>query len=334
MTDTMTCMETDNGRLRAGRRPMPVPGPDEVLIRVRAAGVNRPDLLQLDGLYPPPPGASDVLGLECAGEIADVGENVAGWQEGDKVCALLTGGGYAQYATAPVGQCLPLPRGLDFAQAASLPETYFTVWSNLFGRAHLKAGETLLVHGGSSGIGVAAIQLAKRAGARVMVTAGSRHKCQACLDLGADLAVNYKEQDFVPAARDFGAEHGLSKDSPPGVDVILDMVGGDYVQRNIKALAPDGRLVNIAFLNGSKVELDLMTVMLKRLTLTGSTLRARPPAFKAAIARELQTHVWPWLESGAVRPVVQAVMPFEQAPQALDRLRQGGHVGKIVLEMP
>jgi len=264
----VTCIGIQSdGVLALGQRAQPAPAPGEVLIRVMAAGVNRPDLLQVAGHYPPPAGASDILGLECAGEIAQLGEGVGDWAVGDRVCALLTGGGYGEYATAPASQCLPLPAGLTYVEAASLPETYFTVWSNLFDRAKLRAGESLLVHGGTSGIGVAAIQMASTLGVRVMATAGSDEKCHACRDLGAELAVNYKTTDFVAQARAFGGGGG--------VDVILDMVGGDYVARNLEALAPDGRLVNIAFLKGAKAEIDLMVVMLKRLTLTGFTLRAR-----------------------------------------------------------
>lgn len=315
----------DGGQLAFVDRPQPLPGPGEVLIRVRAAGINRPDLLQRAGHYPPPPGASDILGLECAGEIAQVGEGVSDWAVGDSVCALLTGGGYAEYAIAPQGQCLNVPKGLSMIEAASLPETYFTVWSNLFGRAKLKHGETVLIHGGSSGIGVAAIQIASNRGARVMITAGSDEKCQACMVLGAALAVNYKKDDFVAQALEFG--------NGKGVDVILDMVGGDYVPRNINALAPDGRLVNIAFLGGSKVELDLMPVMLKRLTLTGSTLRARGVDFKAAIAQDLNTHVWPLLESAKIRPIVHSTFPLEQAFEAHLMMESSAHIGKIVLEV-
>lgn len=326
----MKCMEcTSDGKLTPGERPRPAPGPGEVLIRVRAAGINRPDLLQLAGHYPPPEGASDILGLECAGEIVQRGVGVGDWAVGDEVCALLTGGGYAEYATAHAAQCLAVPHGLTLVEAASLPETYFTVWSNLFDRARLEAGESLLVHGGTSGIGVAAVQLASAMGVRVMATAGNAEKCQACLDLGAELAVPYKERDFVPLAREFGARgNGVS-----GVDVILDMVGGDYVARNLSALAPDGRLVNIAFLKGSRVEVDLMPVMLKRLTLTGSTLRVRPPAFKAAIAQNLKTHVWPLLQSARIRPVVFATFPLERTAQAHRLMESGDHIGKIVLEM-
>lgn len=322
----MHCIEIQDGSaLHLTARPKPVAGPGEVLIRVRAAGINRPDLLQRAGLYPPPKGASDILGLECAGEIVAIGDGVTDWKVGGAVCALLTGGGYAQYATAPAGQCLPIPQGLSFVEAASLPETYFTVWSNLFDRADLKAGESLLVHGGTSGIGTAAIQIAHQMGVRVMTTAGSPEKCLACIELGAEQAIPYKDQDFVTAAKDFGG--GL------GVDVILDMVGGDYVARNLQALAPDGRLVNIAFLKGSKVELDLMPVMLKRLTLTGSTLRARDPAFKAAIAQNLKEHVWPLLENARIRPVVHATFPLEAADQAHRLMESGTHIGKIVLVM-
>lgn len=317
----------DGATLRLVARPEPMPAPGEVLIRVRAAGVNRPDLLQRAGLYPPPKGASDILGLECAGEITALGDGVTDWKVNDPVCALLTGGGYAQYTTAPAGQCLPVPQGLDFVEAASLPETYFTVWSNLFDRADLKAGESLLVHGGTSGIGTAAIQIASQMGVRVLTTAGSPEKCLACLNLGAERAIPYKEQDFVVIARDFGAKNT----NIPGVDVILDMVGGDYVARNLQALAPDGRLVNIAFLNGSKVELDLMPVMLKRLTLTGSTLRARDPAFKAAVAQKLQRFIWPLLENTRIHPVVHATFPLSEADQAHRLMEAGTHIGKIVL---
>ncbi len=322
----MKCIEIQSdGVLALGQRAQPAPAPGEVLIRVMAAGVNRPDLLQVAGHYPPPAGTSDILGLECAGEIAQLGEGVGDWAVGDRVCALLTGGGYGEYATAPASQCLPLPAGLTFVEAASLPETYFTVWSNLFDRAKLQSGESLLVHGGTSGIGVAAIQIANSLGVHVMATAGSDEKCHACRDLGAELAVNYKTTDFVAEARAFGANNG--------VDVILDMVGGDYVPRNLEALAPDGRLVNIAFLKGAKAEIDLMVVMLKRLTLTGSTLRARDSAFKADIARSLKNHVWPLLENGRIQPVVHATFPLKAAEQAHKLMQSGAHIGKIVLEV-
>ncbi len=319
----MRCIELKHGRLVAAHRPVRAPAPGEVLIRIAAAGVNRPDILQRDGLYPPPAGDSDILGLECAGEIESLGEGVTQWVPGEAVCALLNGGGYAQYVTVPAGQCLRVPNALNMIQAASLPETYFTVWSNLFDRARLQPGESLLVHGGTSGIGVAAIQIASRLGVHVMTTARSDEKCRVCRDLGAEVALNYHREDFVPTAREFGAKNG--------VDVILDMVGGDYIARNIKALAPDGRLVNIAFQNGSRADIDFMAIMLKRLTISGSTLRARSPAFKAAIADKLKTHVWPLLERGDIRPVVHATFPLEHADEALRAMESGGHIGKIIL---
>lgn len=307
-------------------RPRPTPRAGEVLIRVAAAGVNRPDCLQRQGSYPPPVGASDLPGLEVAGTIAAVGSGVSDWQVGDAVCALLTGGGYAEYCTAPAGQCLPVPRGLDRVQAAALPETFFTVWSNVFERAHLQPGETLLVHGGASGIGTTAIQLGCARGHRVFVTVGDSGKAAACLALGAELAINYREADFVPVIRE--ATQGR------GVDVILDMVGGDYVQRNLSALALDGRLVQIAFLRGAKLELNLAPLMLKRLTLTGSTLRARPVAEKVPIARALREHVWPLLESGKVRPVIHQTFPLAEAAAAHRLMESGQHIGKLVLTVP
>jgi len=326
---TMRCVEMSDAKgaeaLKLAERPVPTPGPDEILIKVAAAGVNRPDILQRDGLYPAPPGASDILGLEAAGEIVALGADVSDFSVGDRVTALLTGGGYAEFATAHAGSCLAVPQGLTLVEAASLPETYFTVWSNLFDRARLAASESLLIHGGTSGIGTAAIQIASRLGVRVIATAGSSAKCQACLDLGAELAVNYREDDFVPLARDFGGGKG--------VDVILDMVGGDYVARNIKSLAPDGRLVNIAFLQGSKVEIDLMAVMLKRLTLTGSTLRARAPEFKAAIAQNLKKTVWPLLEKGTIKPVVHKSFALQDVADAHRLMESSQHIGKIVLTM-
>ncbi len=313
--------------LKLVERPTPVPGAGEVLIAVEAAGINRPDVLQRQGTYPPPPGASDILGLEAAGEIIAIGDGVKTLAVGDKVTALLTGGGYAQFATTDARQCLPVPKGLSMVEAAALPETFFTVWSNLFDRAGLKRGETLLVHGGSSGIGTTAIQIASRLGVHVITTAGSADKCQACLDLGAEKAVNYREADFVEAAREFGKSHG----GVSGVNVILDMVGGEYVARNIKSLAPDGRLVNIAFLQGSKVELDLMAVMLKRLSLTGSTLRARDPDFKGAIAENLRKTVWPLIESGEIRPVIHQTFQLGEAAKAHALMESSQHIGKIVL---
>jgi putative PIG3 family NAD(P)H quinone oxidoreductase len=310
--------------LRPVQCPVPAPREDDVLIRVRAAGVNRPDVLQRKGIYPPPEGVSPLPGLEVAGEIAALGAAVTGFAAGDMVTALLAGGGYAEYAVAPAGQCLPVPRGLSFTEAASLPETFFTVWSNLFDRARLRAEETVLVHGGTSGIGIAAIQLAAAFGARVLATAGSAEKCAACLRLGASWAINYKEEDFVAATRE--ATGGR------GADVILDMVGGDYVARNIKACAADGRIVQIAFLGGSKVTLDLMTLMRNRITLTGSTLRPRETAFKAAIAAALRQKVWPLIEQGRIRPVIDSVFPLADAAKAHARMESSLHIGKIVLE--
>ncbi|HEX9790405.1 MAG TPA: NAD(P)H-quinone oxidoreductase [Kiloniellales bacterium] len=305
-------------------RPVPEPGTGEVLIRVAAAGINRPDVLQRAGGYPPPPGASDIPGLEIAGDVVGLGDAVKGRKLGDRVMALVAGGGYAEYCTAPAAQCLPIPKGLDMIEAAAIPETFFTVWSNVFDRGRLKAGESILVHGGSSGIGTTAIQLAKAFGARVFTTAGSADKCAACEKLGAERAINYRDEDFVTVVRDLtgGA----------GVDVILDMVGGDYIARNIKALAPDGRLCQIAFLGGSKAEVDFLPMMLKRLTLTGSTLRPRPVEFKAAIARALEKNVWPLVEKGAVKPVLFKTLPLAQAAEAHRLMESSAHIGKIVLQ--
>jgi NADPH2:quinone reductase len=310
--------------LRPVQWPVPTPKDGEILVHVRAAGVNRPDVLQRKGIYPPPEGASPLPGLEVAGEVAALGGNVSGFAVGDTVTALLAGGGYAEYAVAPAGQCLPVPRGLSFTEAASLPETFFTVWSNLFDRARLRAEETLLVHGGTSGIGIAAIQMAVAFGARVLATAGSAEKCAACVRLGATRAINYGDEDFVVATRD--ATGGR------GADVILDMVGGEYVARNIKACAPDGRIVQIAFLGGSRVTLDLMALMRNRITLTGSTLRPRETAFKAAIAAALRQKVWPLIERGRIRPVIDSVFPLADAARAHARMESSQHIGKIVLE--
>jgi putative PIG3 family NAD(P)H quinone oxidoreductase len=304
-------------------RPVPQPGPGEVLIRVAAAGVNRPDVLQRQGGYPPPPGASDIPGLEIAGRVAAVGPDVQDWSVGDAVCALVAGGGYAEFCPAPAPQCLPVPRGLDMAKAAAIPETFFTVWTNVFDRARLAAGESFLVHGGSSGIGTTAIQLAHHFGAKVFATAGSPEKCAACEELGADRAINYRTEDFVAVVKEMT--------DGKGADVILDMVGGDYVVRNLKALAVEGRLVQIAFLQGSKVELNLTPLMLKRQTLTGSTLRARPVADKAAIARSLKEKVWPLIEDGKVAPVIHKTFPLRQAADAHRLMESSAHIGKIVL---
>ncbi|WP_299624330.1 NAD(P)H-quinone oxidoreductase [Pelagibius sp.] len=304
-------------------RPLPEPGTGEVLIRVAAAGVNRPDVLQRMGGYPPPPGASDIPGLEVAGSVAALGEEVSGLSIGDPVTALVTGGGYAQYCAAPAVQCLPVPKGYDMGQAAALPETFFTVWVNVFQRSALKPGEAFLVHGGTSGIGTTAIQIAKALGSRVFATAGSPEKVKACEDLGAERGINYREEDFVAAVKE--ATDGK------GVDVILDMVGGDYIQRDLKALAPDGRLSFIAFLGGPKAEINFTTVMLKRLTITGSTLRARSVAFKADVAAELKEKVWPLLDSGQVASVMAASFPLEEAAKAHALMESSSHIGKIVL---
>lgn len=302
-----------------------VPKPDlqegEVLIKVLAAGVNRPDILQRQGNYPAPKGASEILGLEVAGII--VRSKGTRYKPGDEVCALLSGGGYAGYANVHETNCLPVPKGLSMVQAASLPETYFTVWSNIFDRAGLKAGEIFLVHGGSSGIGVAAIQLAKAFGARVFATAGSAEKCAACERLGAEKAINYLQEDYV----------SVLKETCGGVDVILDMVGGDYIDRNIAACRKDGRIVNIAFLNGASAEVNFLPVMLKRLTLTGSTLRIRSTAFKAQIAKELEEKVWPLIEAGEITPVLDKIFPLSEVSQAHERMEASAHIGKIMLEI-
>lgn len=305
--------------------PTPQPGPGDLLIQVGAAGVNRPDLMQRAGLYPPPPGASPILGLEVAGVVAAVGDDVGHWRPGDRVCALTNGGGYAEFVAVPAGQCLPIPEGLTFEQAAALPETFFTVWANVFDRAHLQAGETLLVHGGSGGIGNAAIQMAKAWGAQVITTAGGETKCAACRALGADLAIDYRSEDFVSAVKDFTDNRGA--------DVILDMVGGAYVERNLAAVAVEGRIVNIAFQQGSRVDVDLMKLMLKRITLTGSTLRPRSAAYKAEVARQLNRYMWPLIAEGRIGPQLYKVLPLDEVVQA-HRLLEGGSVtGKLVLKV-
>jgi putative PIG3 family NAD(P)H quinone oxidoreductase len=305
-------------------RPVPQPAEGEVLIKVAVAGVNRPDVLQRQGGYAPPPGASDIPGLEIAGSIVALGAGVSEWTMGDQVTALVTGGGYAEYCAAPAAQCLPVPKGLSLAEAAALPETFFTVWSNVFDRGRLAEGEAFLVHGGSSGIGTTAIQLARAFGARAFATAGSAEKCKACEELGAERAVNYREEDFVEVVK--------TATGGKGVDVILDMVGGDYIARDIAALAPDGRLVIIAFLGGPKAEVNFMPVMLKRLTLTGSTLRARSVEFKAAIAHNLKEKVWPMLEAGKLRPVMAKSFPLAEAAAAHALMESSAHIGKIVRE--
>jgi NADPH2:quinone reductase len=304
-------------------RPRPSPAAGEVLIKVAAAGVNRPDVFQRRGRYPPPPGASDIPGLEVAGTIDAVAPDVASWRVGDAVCALVAGGGYAEYCTAPAVQCLPVPRGLDTTAAAAIPETFFTVWTNVFDRGRLRAGESLLVHGGSSGIGTTAIQLARATGSRVFATAGTSEKCAACERLGAERCVNYREADFVDVINKLTAGRG--------VDVVLDMVGAEYFARNIDALAIEGRLVEIATLRGVKAELNIQTVMQKRLTITGSTLRARPVAEKGAIAAAVRANVWPLLESRAVKPIVYQTFPLRDAAAAHALMESSQHVGKIVL---
>ena len=327
LPESMTAIEIrepgDPEVLVPASRPLPEPGTGEVLIQVAAAGVNRPDVLQRMGGYPPPPGASDIPGLEVAGSVAALGEAVSGLSVGDAVTALVTGGGYAQYCAAPAVQCLPVPKGYDMGRAAALPETFFTVWVNVFQRSALKPGEVFLVHGGTSGIGTTAIQLAKALGSRVFATAGSPEKVKACEDLGAERGINYREEDFVAVVKE--ATDGK------GVDVILDMVGGDYIQRDLKALAPDGRLSFIAFLGGPKAEINFTTVMLKRLTITGSTLRARSVDFKANVAAELKETVWPLLDSGQVAPVMAASFPLEEAAKAHALMESSSHIGKIVL---
>ncbi len=309
--------------LRITDFPVPEPGDGEVLIKVMAAGVNRPDVMQRLGLYPPPPGAPDIPGLEVAGTVAALGPNASGVQEGDAVCALVIGGGYAEYCVAPASLCLAVPEALSTVQAAAIPETFFTVWTNVFDRGRLTSGESLLVHGGSSGIGTTAIQLAKAFGSTVYVTAGSEEKCQACLELGADAAINYRDEDFVERISELTNERG--------VDVILDMIGGDYLPRNLKSLTVEGRIVQIALQGGPKVEMNLLPIMLKRLTLTGSTLRPRTVAQKAMIAHSLREKVWPLVESGKVRPIIHATFPLAQASEAHRMMESSQHIGKIVL---
>ena len=324
---TMTAIEiTESGGpdvLRPVERPVPVPAADELLIAVAAAGVNRPDVVQRLGLYPPPPGASDLPGLEVAGTIAAVGQGVTQWQEGDQVCALVAGGGYAEYVSAPAPQALPVPYGFDMVRAAGIPETYFTVWTNVFDRGHLAAGESILIHGGSSGIGTTAIQLACAFGATAYVTVGSADKADFCETLGAAKAINYRDQDFV--------EEIKAITDGAGVDVILDMIGGDYLPRNIRALKADGRLVQIALMAGREGELDLGRVMTRRLTVTGSTLRPRSVALKGEIATSLRDHVWPLFEAGEIGPVIHQTFPLREAARAHELMESSKHIGKIIL---
>ena len=324
---TMTAVEiTEFGPpdgVRPCRRDTPVPEAGEVLIEVAYAGVNRPDVTQRQGFYPPPPGASDLPGLEVAGTVVAVAGDVTDWRVGDRCCALVNGGGYAEYCTAPAGQCLPIPDGYDLRRAAALPETFFTVWSNVFERGQLKAGESLLVHGGSSGIGSTAIQLAAARGATVYATAGSAEKCRFCEDLGAHRAINYRDEDFAAVMKEVG-----------GVDVVLDMVGGDYAQKNINSLRPDGRLVIIGFLGGPKTaDFNFTKIMTQRLTVTGSTLRPRSAADKAAIATTLADQVWPLLADGAIAPVIAQVFDLDQAAKAHRLMESSTHMGKILLKV-
>lgn len=324
--ETMAAIEIESPGgpevLKPATRPTPTPGPNDVLIRVAAAGVNRPDVLQRKGLYPPPPGASDLPGLEVAGEIAALGAEVADWTIGDAVCALLPGGGYAQFAAVDAGSCLPVPEGLDMEEAAGLPETFFTVWANVFDDAALKPGETLLVHGGTSGIGATAVAMAKATGARAVATAGSDEKCMAALRLGADAAYHYEKDEWE---KDI-AENG-------GADVVLDMAGGDFVARNLACLNPGGRHVSIAFLRGAEATINIFAIMQKRLRLSGSTMKARSFTEKARLAKDLKRHIWPLIEAGAIRPVMDRIFPLAETAKAHARMESGEHVGKIVLKV-
>lgn len=326
MTETMRAIEISEPGgpevLRLTDRPMPQPGHGQVVLKVAYAGVNRPDALQRAGAYDPPPGASDLPGLEASGEVAAIGPGVSEYKVGDKVCGLLPGGGYAEYVATPAAHCLPVPAGMGMKEAACLPETFFTVWTNVFMRGGLKAGERILIHGGSSGIGTTAIQLANAFGARVFVTAGSEEKCQACRDLGAEVAINYRQEDFVAIMRGEG-----------GANLVLDMVGGDYIPRNVKAMAMEGRMVHIAFLKAPKAKLNFAQIMVRRLTITGSTLRPQSDLAKARIAQDLREAVWPLLEAGRVAPVMDSEFPLEDAADAHARMESSEHIGKIVLKV-
>jgi putative PIG3 family NAD(P)H quinone oxidoreductase len=321
----MDVIDIQNHVLKLAQCDMPTPAAHQVLIKVSAAGVNYPDIMQRKGLYPPPAGASPILGLEIAGTVAEVGTSVTNLAVGDRVCALVNGGGYAQYCLASACLCLPIPQNLTFIQAAALPETFFTVWSNLFDRGQLTAGETVLIHGGSGGIGTTAIQMANAFGANVFVTAGSDEKCQRCLELGASVAINYNQNDFSQVV--------LETTQNRGVDVILDIIGAAYFAQNIRSLAFEGRLILIALQQGLKTELNLLPVMLKRLTITGSTLRARDDQFKADIAAKLYQYVWPMLENGKITPFIHAVLPLKEAYYAHELIENRAHIGKIVLEI-
>jgi NADPH2:quinone reductase len=310
--------------LTLAERPRPSPGPGEVLVKVAAAGVNRPDVMQRQGRYPPPPGVTDIPGLEIAGTVEELGSGVTDFRGGERICALVAGGGYAEYCVAPAPQCLPIPAAMSLTAAAAIPETFFTVWSNVFERGKLAAGETILIHGGSSGIGTTAIQLARAFKARVFATAGSAEKCAACERLGAERAINYREADFVAAIRELTS-------GGHGVDVVLDIIGGDYVARNMELLKMDGRLVQIAVLGGAKAEINLVPIIQRRLTITGSGLRPRSVHEKGAIAAALREHVWPLLEKGTVAPVIDATFPLADASAAHRRMESSAHIGKLVL---
>jgi NADPH2:quinone reductase len=327
LPETMTAIDiTEPGGpevLKPVSRPVPKPGQGEILIKVVGAGINRPDVFQRKGAYPPPPGAPDIPGLEVSGTVAAVGDGVTSWEEGDPVCALVAGGGYAEYCLAPVEQALPIPKGMEIADAAALPETFFTVWTNVFDRAALQAGETLLVHGGSSGIGTTAIQLAKNLGATVYATAGSAEKCALCEDLGAAKAINYREEDFEAVLK--------AETNKKGIDVILDMVAGDYIAKNIRLLAPEGRLVFIAFLKGSKAEVDFNRVMRHRLRIMGSTLRPQSVEAKGRIADHLRQTAWPLLDTGTIRPIIDSRFPLSKAADAHALMESSAHMGKILL---
>jgi putative PIG3 family NAD(P)H quinone oxidoreductase len=324
---TMTVIEAKGAGgpevLVPAERPVPAPGPGEVLIKVEAAGINRPDVFQRQGHYPPPKGAPDILGMEVAGKIIALGPDTARFKVGDSVCALIGGGGYAEFAVAPETTTLPVPQGLSMAEAAALPETVFTVWHNIFERGALKPGEWLLVHGGASGIGTTAIPIAAALGAKVMTTVGSAEKAHVCRELGAVRAINYHEEDFVEVVRETTGGHG--------VDVILDMVGGDYIERDLKAAALEGRIVQIAFLKGAKVQLDLMRLMLRRLTLTGSTLRVQSAEAKARMAKAIEERIWPLIAEGKFRPMIDSTFPLKDAADAHRRIDDPAHIGKIVL---
>ena len=324
LPNTMLAIEIVAGTLKVTERTVPKLGINQVLIKVAAAGVNRPDVMQRKGLYPAPIGASDIPGLEISGIIVAINSTASTFKIGDAVCALVSGGGYAEYCLASTPHCLPIPTGLTLTDAAALPETFFTVWSNVFDRAQLQGGETLLVHGGSSGIGTTAIQLAKAFGAKVIITAGSQAKCERCLELGADAAINYKEQDFVLEI------NRLTNNV--GVNVILDMIGGDYFPRNLKCMADEARLVQIAIQNGAKAEINLLPIMLKRLTITGSTLRARDDLFKARIAEKLKQQVWPLLAKGSIKPIIHELFALNEASKAHELMESSHHIGKILLE--